>query len=163
MNISRSKVILPKSHPFEYFQDSWSNDHNTQGAPKIYHPQPAINPDTGDKAPIYFKIRTIRSIIGLPWNKRYEAGILFKKYSPRKQYKPKFVNPRINVNTVIFREASPEVAQLVFALKEILEVKNIWTVDEYRQEAKKLLGRAAMTPDQVQEDRGYYIVGNINQ
>ena len=148
-------MILPGSHPFEYFSDSW--DASRSGMPQIYHPEPSVTED-GSKGPLYFKITLMRSLIGIPWTKRYEAGVLFKKYSPLKRYKPGFVDPNLNTHTVVFREATPEVAKLILGLKEILEVENITSEDQYKIEAKKLLGRKAMTPQQIQEDRGYYVV-----
>jgi hypothetical protein len=85
---------------------------------------------------------------------------LFKKYQPEKRLKPRFIDPRINTDTTIFREASPEIAQLILGLKEVVQVENIWNVEEYKEKVKILIGREAMTPEQVQEQRGYYIVGN---
>lgn len=155
----RTKVILPGSHPYEYFRDTWNP--SDPSLPKIYHPEPVVHSD-GTKGPVYYKITLKRSLIGLPWTKRYEAGILFKKYQPEKRFKPRKVDPRINTHTTIFREASPEVAQLILGLKEIVQVENIWTVDEYKVHAKKLLGRNAMTPEQVQGERGYYVVSNAS-
>ncbi|KAI3632668.1 hypothetical protein MIR68_009310 [Amoeboaphelidium protococcarum] len=145
---ARGVVILPRTHPYEYF----SNQLNA-GAYEVKHPEPAVQ-----NAPLYYKITLTRSLLGMPWNKRYEAGILFKIYSPKKRYKPKSVKPNISCNTVIFREASPEVAELVYGLKELVKLENVWTEDQYKREAKEVLKSKAMSSDEQQELRGYQII-----
>lgn len=112
------------------------------------------------KVPLYFQITLRRSLIGLPWNTRYALGVLFKKYSPAKRYRPGAVTVRISTNTVIYREATSDVADLVVQLKEVLAVRNVWTVEEYREGVKALLGKRALTEDELQARRGYYVVGS---
>jgi hypothetical protein len=157
----RFKVILNGSHPFEYFKASW--DPKNPRNPPIHHPQPYTSPDGQKKGPLYFKITLKRSLVGTPWDRRLSAGILFKQYSPDLCARPKFVRPRISVHTVIYREASPEVAKLVLELKELVNVENVWTEEDYRREARSLLGRHGMTPEEHQAHRGYFVVGNVSR
>jgi hypothetical protein len=168
---TRSKVLLPYCHPFEYFR----GDTPSTGTelPTIHHPPrlsdlvTSVSSANDDevkntaKTPLYFKITLNRSVLGLPWYKRYWAGVLFKKYHPLKSVRPKSIKPKLSVKTVIFREATPEVVKMIVELKEILQVKNIWTEDEYRTEAKALLGKRALTPAELQTRRGYYKIGSL--
>src|SRR5690606_8295649 len=123
---------------------------------KIEHPEPHVN-ENGEKGPLYYKITLHKSTLGLSWKKRYEAGILFNIHSPEKRLKPTMPVKSISVNTTIFREASPEVAEFILGLKEIVNVENVWTEEDNRRMAKELLGKRAKTPDQVQRDRGFYV------
>lgn len=154
-------MLLTYSHPPEYFANEPTTATASSDTLADLHSQVVQHPTPiHDNAPLYYKITLRRSIIAMPWQKRYEAGILFKKYSPEKRYKPKMVQPRLNTHTTIYREATPEVADLILSLKEILDVENIWTVEEYKLSVRAQLGRRVKSPSEVQSERGYYVVGN---
>jgi hypothetical protein len=150
----RSLVILPYNHPFEYFK----KDYQPRNDLRIVHPEPF---ESTKKTPLYFQITLKRSIIGMHWQKRYWLGVLFKKFSPLKRLRPRLVRPKVSVNTVIFREATPDVMDLILESKEALAVKNIWTEEEYREIGRKLLKAKALTDDELQVRRGYYKSGSL--
>ena len=167
----RTKVILPGHHPVEYFRDA----EPSVPLPQIHHPVPqelehqqqgnietAAETDKSSigelKKPLYFKIAINRSVIGLPWQQRYWAGVLFKRYQPSYRHRPKSIQPKLPINTTIFREASPEVAEMIMQLKEVVRVENVWTVDEYRRMARELLGKKALNPAELQNRRGYFLI-----
>jgi ribosomal protein L30/L7E len=152
---SRTKVLLASSHPFEYFKSDYDP---SKARFTVHHPTP-VSAD----APLYFKITLNRSLIGLPWQKRYVAGVLFKHYAPHKCVRPKALKLRISTNTTIYREATPETAEMILQLKEVLQVENIWNENEYRQSAAPLLGKFGKTLEELQQHRGYYLVGNLIQ
>jgi hypothetical protein len=159
-------VILPAAHPFEYFRADWNaNDPRLPSVPHPRLPGSVLDPQhataSAPSRPLYFQITLRRSLLGLPWPTRYAAGVLFKKYSPAKRYRPGVVDARISTNTVIFREASSEVAALLVQLKEIVRVENVWTVEEYRESVRKLLGKKALTETELQERRGYFVVKQL--
>lgn len=154
----RTKVILPRSHPLEYFRRDW--DPTNPKMPKIYHPQPQILQD-GSTGPLYYKITLIRSLIGLEWSRRLTAGILFKCYPTDAHCRPKKVRPKISTKTVVFREASPAVAKLILELKELVQVENIWTEEQYREEARPLIGKKARTLEEQCDHIGFRILGNL--
>ena len=187
MQPQRCKVILPAAHPFEYFRDSWRDDDprlpviphpkpvftvasTGAGAAGAATTTGTVDGTTGTTAtttdtttnplphPLYFKITLKRSLLGLPWHVKYAAGVLFKKYSPAKRYRPTRAKPEISTNTVLFREASTEVAELIVSLKELVLVENIWTTQQYRHHVRQLLGKQALTPQQLQLRRGYYVL-----
>lgn len=149
----RTKVLLPSSHPFEYFRNNYDP---AKARFAVHHPTPVSS-----NTPLYYKITLNRSLIGLPWQKRYIAGVLFKYYAPHKSVRPKAVKPRISTQTTIYREATPETAEMILQLKEILKVENIWSAEEYRQSARPLLGKYGKTVEELQQHRGYYIEGSL--
>jgi hypothetical protein len=151
---NRYKVILPSSHPHEYFRTNY-NPSNIK-FPTIPHPTPVAK-DT----PLYFRITLHRSLLGLTWRRRYVAGVLFNVYQPEKRLKPQVMNPRISAHTVIYREATSEVAELILELKEVLEIENIWTVEEYRNKVREDLKSKGLTIEERQERRGYFIEGSV--
>jgi hypothetical protein len=61
---------------------------------------------------------------------------------------------------VVFRECTPDVAEMILALKEVVKVDNVWTRDAYVAEHKKLLGKRAMTDQELQARRGFYVIDN---
>lgn len=89
------------------------------------------------------------------------AGVLFKKYAPHKSVRPKAIDPNINTHTTIFREASPEVAEMILDLKEVLKIENIWNEEQYRTTARELLGKYGKTAEELQQQRGYYVTRNL--
>lgn len=151
---ARTKVIIQSSHPHEYFHSSWDPSDKTKAA--VHHPTPIA-----ENTPLYYKITLHRSLIGLPWQKRYMAGVLFKKYAPHKSVRPKAIDPNINTHTTIFREASPEVAEMILDLKEVLKIENIWNEEQYRTTARELLGKYGKTAEELQQQRGYYVMRNL--
>lgn len=143
----RTKVILPKHHPNDYFKSNWNTSLS-------------LVPKQSSAIPVYYKITLLRSLTGLPWSTRYSAGILFDKFSSLKKFKPKSVRPNLSTHTVIFKAPTEELATRLFELKEIIKVENIWTEEEYRTQAKCLLGSKALTSDELQQRRGYYVLKN---